>query len=155
MKTFWKKWKNTQTVSKNDDWKTLSKITCTSSCPHIQNHDRWREILTYGKATRNNSAKYSLKFSYYYWFKSVVRELRAKRFEILLRHLHSECVIRISSSSTLMWGKGYDPSSVLKMGLSERFFIVCVGRNMCQWSVFQDNFNLNNNGIQSIKSYRW
>ena len=105
MKTFWKKWKNTQTVSKNDDWKTLSKITCTSSCPHIQNHDRWPEILTYGKATRNNSAKYSLKFSYYYWFKSVVRELRAKRFEILLKHLHSECVIRISSSSTLMWGR--------------------------------------------------
>ena len=51
-------------------------------------------------------------------------------------------------------GKGCYPSSVLKMGLSERFFIVYVGRNMCQWSVFQDNFNLNNNGIQSIKSYK-
>ena len=50
-----------------------------------------REILTYGKATRNNCAKYLLNFSNYYWFTSVVRELRAKRFEILVKYLHSEC----------------------------------------------------------------
>ena len=86
-------------------------------------------------------------------FKSVVRELRAKRFEILVKHLHSECnqdLIFFNSNV----GKGCDPSSVLKMGLSERFFIVCVGRNMCQWSVIQDSFNLNNNGVQNIKSYK-
>ena len=25
---------------------------------------------------------------------------------------------------------------------------------MCQWSVIQDNFNLNNNGVQGVKSYK-
>ena len=51
-------------------------------------------------------------------------------------------------------GKGCDPSSLYKMGLSERFFIVCVGGNTCQWSVIQDSFNLNNNGVPGVKSYK-
>ena len=46
-----------------------------------------------------------------YWFKSVAREIRAKRFEILLKHLHSECnqdlIFFISNV-----GKGCDPSSL-------------------------------------------
>ena len=25
---------------------------------------------------------------------------------------------------------------------------------MCQWSVIQDSFNLNNNGVQGVKSYK-